>query len=168
MVDINELNDKLVSELREIAHSYGVENADGLRKQDLIKKITEQKELIDAARENTLLTETIEAEGEKPRKRARTVKSKTEDTPRNVVSREETPRLEFPVQEEAAVSAPIEPATAGVESRETRSAAEPRFQKFEKRGGNVPRPNETKPSEPTPAPSLDFDNVIARCRELGL
>ncbi|MGV3509665.1 MAG: transcription termination factor Rho [Sphingobacteriaceae bacterium] len=161
MVDINELNDKLVSELREIAHSFGVENADGLRKQDLIKKITEQKELIDAARENTLPTETIEAEEEKPRKRARTVKSKTEDTSRTVVSREETPRLEFPVPEEETVSAPIETPSAAVESRETRPAAEPRFQKFEKRSGNVPRPNETKPSEQAPAPSLDFDNVIA-------
>lgn len=158
MVDINELNDKLVSELREIAHSYGVENADGLRKQDLIKRITEQKTLIDAARENTLPTETIEAEEEKPRKRVRTVKSKAEDTSRNVVSREETPRLEFPVPEEETVSAPIETAT---ESRETRPAGEPRFQKFEKRSGNAPRPNETKPAEPAPAPSLDFDNVIA-------
>ena len=64
MADINELNDKLVSELREIAHSFGVENADGLRKQDLINKIIAQKELIEAARQNATPAEAPQAEAE--------------------------------------------------------------------------------------------------------
>lgn len=39
MYDILELNDKLVPELREIAKNLGIENADSLKKQDLIYKI---------------------------------------------------------------------------------------------------------------------------------
>src|SRR5690606_36560977 len=98
MVDINELNDKLVSELREIARSFGVDNADGLRKPDLVKKITEQQELIEAARLNSLPQEeaSSETEDDKPRKRIRTVKTKIEDVKRNSPSKKETPRLEFP------------------------------------------------------------------------
>ncbi|MEJ6982308.1 transcription termination factor Rho [Pedobacter sp. P351] len=171
MADINELNDKLVSELREIAHSFGVENADGLRKQDLINKITEQKELIEAARQSALPEEAPQAEEEKPRKRIRTVKTKVEGIQRNVVSRQETPHLDFPVQEEEETfQAPEEPSAveATVEvsedsARDSKAVAEPRFQKFEKRTPNLPRANEGRPSEPTPAPAtnLDFDNVIA-------
>lgn len=40
-MDINELNAKLVSELREIAKTIGIKEADKLRKQELIKKIVE-------------------------------------------------------------------------------------------------------------------------------
>ena len=36
MLDSNKLNDKLVSELREIAQALGIEETDTLRKQDLI------------------------------------------------------------------------------------------------------------------------------------
>src|SRR5690348_1913362 len=85
MLDITELNDKLVSELREIAKSYGVEETETLRKQDLIGKITEQQDLILAAKNNTVATddatpvaEAGEPAEDKPRKRTRTVKEKPE------------------------------------------------------------------------------------------
>ena len=39
MSDITELNDKLVSELREMAKSLGIAEADDLRKPQLISKI---------------------------------------------------------------------------------------------------------------------------------
>lgn len=39
MFNTSELNDKLVSELREIAKSMGIAQADDLRKQDLITQI---------------------------------------------------------------------------------------------------------------------------------
>ena len=42
MLDSNKLNDKLVSELREIAQNLGVEDTDTLRKQDLIARILER------------------------------------------------------------------------------------------------------------------------------
>ena len=39
-MDINELNAKLVSELREIAKLIGIADADKLRKQELIERIS--------------------------------------------------------------------------------------------------------------------------------
>ncbi len=51
MFDTNELNDKLVSELRPaIAKNLGIAEADDLRKASLINKIVEQEQLIEAAR----------------------------------------------------------------------------------------------------------------------
>lgn len=173
MVDINELNDKLVSELREIARSFGVDNADGLRKPDLVKKITEQQELIEAARQNSLPEEDSpsETEDDKPRKRIRTVKTKIEDVKRNSPSKKETPRLEFPPiegndeeqeQGEASTSENVsQPSGELGANSEQRTANEPRFQKFEKRSNPLPRTNEVRSAEPAPATNLDFDNVIA-------
>jgi transcription termination factor Rho len=74
MFDINELNDKLVSELREIAKSFGVDNTEELRKAELITKIKEQHELINAAKSAGLVEEAVVTE-EKPKKRTRTVKA---------------------------------------------------------------------------------------------
>ena len=48
MFDTNELNDKLVSELREIAKNLGIAEADELRKAALITRIIEQEQLIGA------------------------------------------------------------------------------------------------------------------------
>jgi transcription termination factor Rho len=73
MFNTNELNDKLVSELREIAKSFGVENTDELRKADLMAKIKEQQDLIIVAR-NSGEIEDVPAE-EKSKKRVRTTKA---------------------------------------------------------------------------------------------
>lgn len=78
MFNTNELNDKLVSELREIAKSFGVENTDELRKADLIAKIKEQQDLITAARNSG---DTAPAAEEKTKKRARTTKVITTEKP---------------------------------------------------------------------------------------
>ncbi|HEX8376200.1 MAG TPA: transcription termination factor Rho [Pedobacter sp.] len=167
MVDINELNDKLVSELREIARSFGVENADALRKPDLVKKITEQKELIEAARLNSLSPEESQAEeDDKPRKRVRTVRSKNEAPDRNKVSREETPVLDFPDHEEENSNDTIESNKSGDEIDGSQAEKEPvaadqRFPKVDKpRNNNQSRNNDNRQAE-TPATNLDFDNVIA-------
>lgn len=90
MFNTNELNDKLVSELREMAKSFGVENTDVLRKADLVAKITEQQELIEAARNSGAVAEDATTE-EKPKKRARTIKTviaeeKLSPTPKSDVS----------------------------------------------------------------------------------
>ena len=77
MFNTNELNDKLVSELREIAKSFGVENTDALRKAELIIKINEQQDLIKAAKGETAPSESViennnttaeSSEEEKPKK----------------------------------------------------------------------------------------------------
>lgn len=82
-MEITELNDKLVSELREIAKSFGIEGADALRKAELINRIKEQHTLIETARQNTPAeeTEAAPAAEEKPRKRTRAVKAKAEKQP---------------------------------------------------------------------------------------
>ncbi len=75
-MDINELNTKLVSELREIARLIGIVDADKLRKQELISKIVETGEEESNKTEQPETTEiddTVAAEG-RPRKRVRTVK----------------------------------------------------------------------------------------------
>ena len=98
MSDTIELNDKLVSELREIAKSLGIAEADELRKASLVTKIVEQQQLIEAARnqQNTVennyaekpAVEEAAPDTEKTRKRTRSVKTK--DTPRVEVPLDDT------------------------------------------------------------------------------
>ncbi len=97
MSELIELNDKLVSELRQMAKSMGIADADELRKPQLISQIGEQQQLIEQARnqQNALDNNYAptnsdhtdnndqDADADKPRgKRARTLKSKVEhETP---------------------------------------------------------------------------------------
>lgn len=76
-MEIIELNDKLVSELREIAKSFGIEGADSLRKAELVSRIKEQHALIEAARGDSGTEQAADenTEEEKPKKR-RTIKIK--------------------------------------------------------------------------------------------
>src|SRR5690554_2542469 len=92
-MDINELNAKLVSELREIAKLIGITDDEKMRKQDLIKKIvasedesvsgdTEAKAPSDATAENEqnpsdkdAVAAQEENANEKPRKRTRLPKT---------------------------------------------------------------------------------------------
>src|SRR5471030_2794801 len=83
MFDTIELNDKLVSELREIAKNLGIAEADDLRKASLISKIVEQEQMIEAARtqQKTVNTNYTPKNGaptettEKVRKTIRTIKN---------------------------------------------------------------------------------------------
>ena len=59
MFDTNELNDKLVSELRDIARNLGVAEAEELRKAQLIERIVEQEQLIEVARAQQTTVNTI-------------------------------------------------------------------------------------------------------------
>lgn len=117
MFNTTELNDKLVSELREIAKSLGIDQTDDLRKQDLITQISNKQtvpdkakpgrkpkisEILPVANENpavnaeepTAVNETAVTETEdKPRKRTRTIKA-VKDTNADVV-----PEINFPVAE---------------------------------------------------------------------
>ncbi|MCZ4244307.1 transcription termination factor Rho [Pedobacter punctiformis] len=51
MFSKTELNDKLTSELRELAKTYGIEGADTLRKIDLVEVLLHQQVIIDAAKQ---------------------------------------------------------------------------------------------------------------------
>jgi transcription termination factor Rho len=96
MFDTIELNDKLVSELREIARNLGIAEADELRKAQLVTKIVEQEQLIEAARAQQqtvnnnygIIEKPKPAETtEKVRKRIRTIKNSNE------------PRIEVPLDD---------------------------------------------------------------------
>jgi len=180
MSDI-ELNDKLVSELREIAKSLGIAEADDLRKAQLITAIGEQQNLIEAARaqQNAVANnyapigakpETNADGGEKPRKRIRTIKTTSkqprvevplDDTNLFDMSDDEAPADE---QEEAAelTAAPVsqDDETSVAKPEELTPAERPA--KFERRvnqnQGNGNGNSQQKNQEP--AINLDFDNVI--------
>ena len=165
MVEIKELNDKLVSELRAIAKSFGVTDADGLRKQELINKIMEQQALIESARSTTeeASAEEVPAE-EKPKKRTRTIKKAEKPVAAEVPAEEATlfdlPEAEEVTPEEELVADQAEEDTSVQESKEHRPRIERRITT------NAVRSQEVKIQEKSieaqqPATNLDFDNVIA-------
>jgi len=179
MSDTIELNDKLVSELREIAKSLGISEADELRKPQLITAIVEQQGLIEAARAqqstvannyapiNAANDEASATDaGEKSRKRVRTIKPKStaprvevplDDTNLFDMSDDEaeTETDEAETQPTAEVEAPVSQADENAPKAEE-VAPEARPQKFERRVNN-PQNGQQKNQD---AINMDFDNVI--------
>ena len=176
MFDTNELNDKLVSELREIAKNLGIAEADELRKAALITKIVEQEQLIEAARaqQDTVNSNYAAVEApapaaeaaEKTRKRIRTIKNS--NTPRVEVPLDDTNLFDMPddeavVDESENAEQPVaedtsaeQPAENEGEAKNEEMVTEGRPQKFERRVNN--QSSQQKSQEP--AINLDFDNVI--------
>jgi len=182
MSDTIELNDKLVSELREIAKSLGIAEADDLRKAQLVTAIVEQQNLIEAARaqqstvdsnyapkqdETTASPPTKADKADKNRKRVRTIKNSNE--PRVEVPLDDTNLFDLqddePQQEEEAEVAPapvaeVEPEQANqsdeAPAKTEEVAPEARPQKFERRINQ----NNVQAKNQEPAINLDFDNVI--------
>ncbi|MCD8740189.1 transcription termination factor Rho [Mucilaginibacter roseus] len=175
MSDKIELNDKLVSELREIAKSLGIAEADELRKAQLITRIKEQQQLIEVAKAQQSIVEQNYAEktqpaaepqaadaDDKPRKRTRSVKTATpqparkQQAPLNDNNLFDAPEDEAPAAEqveEAPVEAPAQAQAETAPVARQEAPAEQRPQKFERRVN----PNQQKQQE---AINLDFDNVI--------
>ncbi len=165
MSDITELNDKLVPELRDIAKSFGVENADELRKADLVAKITEQQALIEAAKNglDANLSEDNESENNlKPKKRARTLKApalvekKRSDVPLDDVKQFDLPDLDLVADEqEEGINEALVAATASEAVENTADKQEVKQIRPEKNqntgNGRINRNNDT---------AFDFDNVI--------
>ena len=130
-MDINELNTKLVSELREIAKVLGIADSEKLRKQELIDRISEiAKESQNEETVETVDADSDKANAERTRKRVRTVKTaEPVAVGRNRSAEEEQTKIEF-------VSKPAE-----VTPTETPAPSIP----------------ESAPKASTPT---DFDNVI--------
>jgi len=177
MFDTNELNDKLVSELREIAKNLGIAEADELRKAALITKIVEQEQLIEAARmqQDTVNSNYAAVElpapaaeaGEKTRKRIRTIKNSNTprvevplddtnlfDMPDDEATVDESENTELPVAEEAGAEQPAE--NEGDAKNDELVTEGVRPQKFERRVNNQTAQQKNQ----EPAINLDFDNVI--------
>ncbi len=176
MSDITiELNDKLVSELRDMAKTLGIPEADELRKPQLITRIVEQQELIDAARAQQSILANNYAEitaepaaDEKPRKRARVLKPKNYNVPRVEVPLDDTNLFtqgddeQQPDREEEdlapqSVEAP-QVITGDDEEQtvKTEERAEARATKSDRRN-NQANQQQQKNQEVI---NLDFDNVI--------
>jgi transcription termination factor Rho len=84
MYDILQLNDKLVSELKEIAHNLGVKGYTKLAKQELIYKILDEQALAEKnnqAKEVHIVEEPNPQTGRRPRKIVKTETPKTEERP---------------------------------------------------------------------------------------
>ncbi|MDF2433441.1 MAG: transcription termination factor Rho [Mucilaginibacter sp.] len=174
MFDTNELNDKLVSELRDIARNLGIAEADDLRKAQLITRIVEQEQLIEAARAQqqavnsnyAVVEKAPPAEPvEKTRKRIRVVKNSAE--PRVEVPLDDTNLFDMPDDETSADEEEDVPVTTSEDdspitqegeniSKSEEQTSEVRPQKFERKVNN--QSNQQKSQEP--AINLDFDNVI--------
>ncbi len=170
MSDNTELNDKLVSELREIAKSLGIAEADELRKPQLINNIVQMQQLIEAARAQQTVVESNyaptnapanEEPAEKTRKRTRVVKGSTE--PRVEVPLDDTNLFDVqddePQTDEGEEVQPVAATEPTAEQEGQADApvtadapADGRPQKFERR---VPQQKSQEP-----AVNLDFDNVI--------
>ena len=184
MLDSNKLNEKLVSELREIAQNLGVADTDSLRKQDLILKIIENSANPPIAQE--VITVDSEVEGDsaedKPRKRLRSVKSKNETKQHKEVHLDNTRTFDFPeddeISQQDAIQEPFETenitqnqniseqptssegqsAAEDIETvKEQKSGVQGEQKKFDRRQ-NQNNPNQNRNQEP--ALNMDFDNVI--------
>ena len=91
-MNINELNSKLVSELREIGKVLGITDVEKLRKQELIDQISEIAQQSSLSESNVAdeASANDEQNDDKPRKRIRTVKSEPVPVTKRVRSEEES------------------------------------------------------------------------------
>lgn len=166
MLDSNKLNDKLVSELREIAQTLGVHDTDTLRKQDLISKILEFAEAPAAAEIETTESAENGDSSARPRKRLRSTKSSSDSKQHKEVPLTNTKTFAFPNDEEISELAspqketnldnPVESNTDTSENKEVKQSDSPEPRKFERRQNS----NQNQKSQDTTAINLDFDNVI--------
>jgi transcription termination factor Rho len=174
MLDSNKLNDKLVSELREIAQTLGVEDTDTLRKQDLINKILEQAE-VPSVEGSTEIENPISNSNDidsKPRKRLRTTKPSGDNKQHKEVHLDNTRTFDFPeVEEDIVLTESSEPkievlasenplTEANVQLNETKNPSESNeVKKFERRP-NPNNPKQNQRNQDVTALNMDFDNVI--------
>ncbi|WP_411275657.1 transcription termination factor Rho [Daejeonella sp.] len=184
MLDSTKLNEKLVSELREIAQNLGVADTDSLRKQDLIHKIVENSANPPVAQE--VISGNFESDGNaadgKPRKRVRSLKSKNETKQHQEVHLDNTRTLDFPEDDEISQQDAINDSSETQNTSESQNSGEdqstpedqnpaentervkesksgpPGDQKKFERRQNPNNPNQSRNQEP--AINMDFDNVI--------
>lgn len=170
MLDSNKLNDKLVSELREIAQTLGVQDTDTLRKQDLISKILEFAETSPATENNEAVTESVDAaessdSGARPRKRLRSTKPVAESKQHKEVPLDNTRTFDFPEDDDIPAIDPVQnvsdsesPIDAVPDSKDVKPAEQSEPRKFERRQNQ--NQNQNPRNQEAPVINMDFDNVI--------
>ncbi|MEY3679311.1 MAG: hypothetical protein RI924_1452 [Bacteroidota bacterium] len=152
MLDLEKLNDMLVPELRELAVSLGISDADTLRKQELINQIMATS----AGSMPGPDAEGNAAEG-RVRKRVRTTKSATEQAhvPLDDTNLFENGDAEEQIHEETVLTESVS-ANAAPEFREVPPPSEPTAPRFERRSQDSARSVQSKKEDL----NLDFDNAI--------
>lgn len=182
MLDITKLNDKLVSELRQIAQSLGIVDTDALRKQELINVIESKTNQTQSTSIPTVATDIptnlyqesnkeliSQTSEDKPRKRTRSIRPDAvatmphEDTlPPNINSTPTSMEATTPqpqANSEATVDSSITPAVKQDNSPKNNSANtsnDPK--KFDRR--NNPNQGHQHKNQEAPITNMDFDNVI--------
>src|SRR5690606_8287935 len=173
-MDITELNAKLVSELREIAKLIGITDADKLRKQDLINKIS-ANEIEQTSTEAVEKTERITEEkqendsADRPRKRVRLAKS-AQPVADTKTHKPASTQSRNPFKADATPDSTHK--TEAVQDKSSYAEAPPvevqkvqrpeRPERPERKPANNPSINKSDSStSSSPISNLDFDNVIA-------
>ena len=174
MYQVNDLKKMLVSNLKEIADSLGVQNAEILKKEDLIIKILEEQGVIprdlpvdDSAKPMELeLPFESDSADNKPRKRARTIvqvskPERVEPRQSNPIPKEPTVSEEQeadvssiaaaePILTESAVAAPEQPVQEKV-------IYQPKPQQQQQ---NIPNQNQNPNQKPSQDKVTEFDGII--------
>jgi transcription termination factor Rho len=168
MLDSTKLNDKLVSELREIAQTLGIQDTDTLRKPDLISKILEfavSAPVSDTHKEESEILDANDSldNGDKPRKRLRSTKPVAENKQHKEVPLDNTRTFDFPEDDDVPVIDPVQnqinsdnPVEKLQENKEARPSEQAEPRKFDRRQN----PNQNPRTQEAPVINLDFDNVI--------
>ena len=170
MLDSTKLNDKLVSELREIAQTLGIQDTDTLRKPDLISKILEFAESAPISDNNEEASEILDVNessdnGGKPRKRLRSTKPVAESKQHTEVPLDNTRTFDFPEDDDNPVIESIQSTSDSDNSvdkvqdlKEVKSSEQLEPRKFDRRQNQ--NPNQHPKTQEAPAMNMDFDNVI--------
>ncbi|POY36039.1 transcription termination factor Rho [Solitalea longa] len=173
MYDIIELNDKLVSELREIAKGLGISDYDELRKQELIYRILDNQAISSISTESPAEEYPIadtEMDGDEPvfdddslkevSKRKRITRKVSKEPEKVVYGGKPAPESETPPAQStpAAISTEEPQQENRVQRRRTEPTAE-RAPRQERQNPNQP-PVQRTSLESSALSTVDFENVI--------
>jgi transcription termination factor Rho len=146
MYDILQLNDKLVTELREIAQKLGIKGAAKIAKQDLVYKILDEQALIEkksANKEVPVVDEPNPATGRRPRKVVKMMGDDNIEKPMPEEPRPVEKAPEQPVQRNR--QEPRQPRTAGDPRRPALNQPARPQQEQQRRDNPLPQNREQRP-----------------------
>lgn len=146
MYDILQLNDKLVTELKEIAQKLGVKGIAKFSKQDLIYKILDEQALAEKTATNRVVP-IVEEPNPQTGRRARKIKTADEEQAPATPSE---PAVEPPAPKTPAKAVPVRrDRAAGVESRAPRDQNRPPApEQNREREQNRPAPDQNRENRP--------------------
>lgn len=146
MYDILQLNDKLVTELKEIAQKLGVKGIAKFSKQDLIYKILDEQALAEKTATNRVVP-IVEEPNPQTGRRARKIKTADEEQAPATPSE---PAVEPPAPKAPAKAVPVRrDRAAGVESRAPRDQNRPPApEQNREREQNRPAPDQNRENRP--------------------